>query len=426
MMRAAGRIGSASRRDAIYASVCAMSVLSCSYATATAPDAMPSNSLGLGDTAPGTAAPGASAPGAERNPATPRIAVAPDARDEALLQLCGEGDATLHHAARHVAARALEGKRSLTMVELGGWLRAWSEPHPGARAWTIKGSAVDRTHAIGRLRQWLATQDGSAPRRCGVANVQDSERGEALAVVTVPVFADLQNPVPRTLPQGRWVTVDARMMQWADAAKVVVLGPRGAPRTIPTSYDPRQRRIVGRFMVDRQGTWLVQVLATTRTGPRPVLESEVRVGEAVQGAPVVIPGENAGNGLSDADAMFAKLNAARRSEGLQPLERDPILDSVAENHVRQMMKAGIVAHDVGDGTPPQRAAEAGVSSSEVGENVSRAKSTTLAHRALWDSPSHRTNTLYPRYVRVGVSASRDGQGRVWVAQVFAGREMEAR
>jgi uncharacterized protein YkwD len=420
-MRAAGRIGSASRRGAICASVCAMAVSSCSYATAASPDALPSNTLGLGDTAPG-----ASAPGAGREPATPRIAAAPDVRDEGLLQLCGEGDATLHHAARHVAARALEGKRPLTMVELGGWLRAWSEPHPGARAWTIKGSVVDRTHAIGRLRQWLAKQDESAPRRCGVANVQDSEHGEALAVVTVPVFADLQMPVPRTLPQGRWVTVDARMMQWADAAKVVVLGPRGAPRTIPTSYDPRQRRIVGRFMADRQGTWLVQVLATTRTGPRPVLESEVRVGEAVEGAPVVVPGENAGKGLSDADAMFAKLNEARRSEGLQPLKRDPILDSVAENHVRQMMKAGIVAHDVGDGTPPERAAEAGVSSSEVGENVSRAKSTNLAHRALWDSPSHRTNTLYPRYMRVGVSAARDAQGRVWVAQVFAGREMEAR
>jgi uncharacterized protein YkwD len=308
------------------------------------------------------------------------------------------------------------------MVELGQRLRTWGVHHPNARAWTLKAPRIDRQHAIARLQTWLASHHDHAQIRCGIASVQDSERGEVLAVVTVPVFADLAAPIPSTLPQSRWVTVDAQMKQAASGAKIVVLGPRGAPRTIPTSYDPATGRIVGRFMADREGRWFVQVLATLRTGPRPVIEKQLRVGEFVKDRKAAVPGESAGSGLTDADAMLAKLNAARSSEGLRPLQRDPVLEQLADEHVRAMMTAGVVGHDAGKGTPPARVADAGISSSEVGENVSRAASPTLAHRALWDSPSHRANTLHPRYERVGVAARRDARGLLWVAQVFVGRQ----
>jgi uncharacterized protein YkwD len=306
------------------------------------------------------------------------------------------------------------------MMELGLRLRALGEPHPGARAWTLRAPRIDRGHAADRLRAWLTSHDDGR-RRCGVASIEDSERGEVLAVVTVPVHADLALPVPASVPQGRWVTVDAVMRERASGGKVMVLGPRGAPRTVPTSFDPSTGRIMARFMADREGLWLLQVVATTHTGPRPVLDAQVRVGDrkVVQGHPV--PGEAHGHGLPDDAAVFAKLNAARASEGLRPLARDPVLDEVAREHVRNMMAAGVVAHDVGDGTPPERVARAGISSSEVGENVSRASSATLVHRALWSSLSHRANSLHPRYERVGVAAQRDARGVLWVAQVFVGR-----
>jgi uncharacterized protein YkwD len=242
-----------------------------------------------------------------------------------------------------------------------------------------------------------------------------------LAVVTVPVLADLALPIPASVPQGQWVTVDAVVRERASGGKVMVLGPRGAPRTIPTSFDPATGRIVARFMADREGLWLLQVIATTQTGPRPVLEAQVRVGDRKVVLDQPAPGEEQGRGRSDDNAIFAKLNAARESEGVRPLTRDPALDEVAHEHVRAMMAAGVVAHDVGDGTPPERAAREGISSSEVGENVSRASSATLVHRALWGSLSHRANTLHPRYERVGVAALRDARGVLWVAQVFVGR-----
>ncbi len=348
-------------------------------------------------------------------------APAPNARDERILQLCGPGDAILHAAARQVANQKLEGKDTWSMLELGRYLQTRGLAHAGARAWTLKGSTVDRRVALVRLRAWLASNHPRVARRCGVASVQDSARGEVLTVVTAPRYADFRSPLPQNVRTGAWVTIDAVLYQGADRPAIVVLRPRGAPRTIPSSYDRHTRRVVGRFMADRSGTWVVQVVANTRGGPLPVLQSEVRVGSAVSLASSYVPGESAGLGLSDADALFAKLNSARRSERVGMLIRDRDLDQVAEQHVMRMMKLGRIVHDTGEGSPPERVAEAGIRSREVGENVSKASNPSLAHRALWNSPSHRTNTLHPRFERVGIAARRDEKGNVWVTQLFAGR-----
>jgi uncharacterized protein YkwD len=174
-------------------------------------------------------------------------------------------------------------------------------------------------------------------------------------------------------------------------------------------------------MADQAGPWLVQVLATTDTGPRPVLEADLTAGgaEALRAGPAAVPGIHAGQQIADpSDALAAMLREARRLEGLPPLLRDPVLDRIALEHVRRMMQTGLVAHDVGDGTPPERAAAAGVTPGEVGENVSRAATPSLAHRSLWESPSHRRNLLHERYQRVGVAAVRDGRGEIWAAQLF--------
>jgi len=307
------------------------------------------------------------------------------------------------------------------MVELGQRLREQGEPHPGARAWTLKAPEVDRVQALQRLQGWLGSHPERVPRRCGVASVTDSERGEAIAVVAVPVLADLSQSMGAIVVPGRWVTVDVLVYNQATAGSVVVLGPRGAPRTIPSSFDPDSGRVLGRFMADREGPWFVQVVATTAAGPKPVIELQLHAGDKKAESSSGAPGEEAGQGLSDEQAVVAMLNAAREREGLRPLLRDAKADEVAREHVKRMIAQGIVAHDAGDGSPPERAARAGISSSEVGENVSRAASTKLVHRALWNSPSHRANTLHPRYERVGVGAVRDERGVLWVAQLFVGR-----
>jgi uncharacterized protein YkwD len=201
-------------------------------------------------------------------------------------------------------------------------------------------------------------------------------------------------------------------------AKVVLLGPRGLPRTVLASLADREIR--ASFNVDQPGAWLVQVLATTANGPRPVLEAYVHAGVAPppRFAESPAPGENATGGPTDEDAFFAMVNAARASEGRSALLRDPTLDRLAEEHSERMIAARTVGHDVGQGDPTARLTAAGVSFRVSGENVASASTLQRAHRALWASPSHRGNVLEARFARVGLGVRRSDDGRVWVTELF--------
>jgi len=252
--------------------------------------------------------------------------------------------------------------------------------------------------------------------------VKDVHRGVAVAVVTVDALADLRRDIPRDVRQGTWITLDASMRVPATSAKVVVLGPRGLPRTVPTSFDAETGQIVARFNADTPGAWMVQALAGLDVGPWPVLEARVYVGMGKRRdlRAIEAPGERlAASEPDDARALHAMLDAARATQRLPPLDRDAGLDRVAAAHVQEMMAAGELGHDVGDGTPPVRLEQAGIVARDAGENVARALSAALAHRALWWSPSHRANMLHERYSRVGIAAQRDAAGLLWVTQVFA-------
>jgi uncharacterized protein YkwD len=189
---------------------------------------------------------------------------------------------------------------------------------------------------------------------------------------------------------------------------------------VPTSFDGRKVR--ARFHADRPGPFLVQLLANVAGGPRPLLEAttyaDVRppasyFDEAAPGERVVTLD------MDPPESLLAMLNAARESEGSRALRRDSMLDEIARNHAEAMRKLGRIAHDAGDGDPQARVLAAGVDAMWTGENVAHAPDVTLAHRALWRSPSHRENLLQSRFDRVGIGISRDADGYVWVCEVFA-------
>jgi uncharacterized protein YkwD len=84
-----------------------------------------------------------------------------------------------------------------------------------------------------------------------------------------------------------------------------------------------------------------------------------------------------------------------------------------------MKDAHTIGHDVGDGDPAERLQNAGLAARESGENVAHAENVLLAHRALWQSPSHRANLQHGEYDTLGVGVLDDPDGSVWVAEVFA-------
>lgn len=255
-----------------------------------------------------------------------------------------------------------------------------------------------------------------APRRaCGIAVSRDERGNEIAVIVAAPEHASV-TPVPTSSRLGSWITVRARFFDDVPRARIVVLGPRGAPRSVPSSLVDGE--LVGRFSADQNGLFSAQIVGETDEGPLPLVELSTRVGAAVLEEEQA-PGETVL--AHDRPAtVFAMLNAARTGERSAALTRSSSLDALAEAHARILAERGRIAHDAGDGDPAARVSAAGLSANEVGENVAQAGSIEACHRALWRSPSHRENLLSPRFREVGVGVARGKDGATFVVQLFKG------
>ncbi len=340
-----------------------------------------------------------------------------DPLERVALDRCGPGERGLAATARTIVGVKVTG---LPMPEPGAIAfaqRAAGEPHPWARAWAIQGRTLGAQATTAALDAWLA-DDKATLRRCGVASGVGRDGSRVLVVVSVDALADLA-PLPTRARVGQWLTVDARLRVAARGGKVMVLGPNGAPRPLPTSFEAGRLR--ARFAPDAPGEFAVQVTADLASGPRPVLEASVFADVTPPAFPsaVAAPGEDAEVAGGDDRAALARMvSAARAWEGLPPLARDRRLDDVARDHALRMARGHVLAHDAGDGDPIERLRAAGVSPREAGENVAHAATVALAHRAMWASPSHRANMLRGDFDRMGVGVARDETGDAWVVEVF--------
>jgi len=299
--------------------------------------------------------------------------------------------------------------------------RASGDPHPWPRVWAVSARTLDVDESLSRLRRWLAGEHLVGLLRCGVAERVAPDGTRVLIVVAVDAIADLY-PVRRSVRVGEWLDVQALFRVSVHHAKVVVLGPSGAPRMLLTSMDGPSVR--ARFAPDRNGMFTLQIIGEVAGGPRPLLEATVFAGIDPPRFPSddSAPGERISVGaMGDDDILAAMMNAARTESGLAPMRRSVPLDSVARAHASAMAKERELAHDVGDGAPAERFAAAGVVGVEIGENVARADSVGLAHRQIWNSPSHRANLLSDKFTSTGVAVVRDARGELWIAEEFGGR-----
>jgi uncharacterized protein YkwD len=385
------------------------------------------------------AAPSRATPSAERAQATPAAASAagelfdfpevtasPHSLPEVpgdlgrFFELCRQGDAALSRVAERFARRQSEGGAPLDVSEITFALRAEGSPYVWPRAWTLEGGELGAPAAAERMRTWLRGFHDGGERRCGVALIAGKERS-VLAAVAVDALAELA-PLPVRLRAGSWVNVDARLLVPTTDAKVIVLGPSGAPYAVPTSFDGGSAR--ARFRADRSGPFLVQLLANVAGGPRPVLEATVYadVPPPRSFASEPAPGEPSSPLDPRADrgaALLEMVNQARATEQSPPLDRSPELDAVAQAHAEAMRRLKRIAHDAGEGDPRSRVEAANLDLLAAGENVAHALDVARAHRALWASPSHRENLLERRFDKIGIGIAPDSDGSIWVCEVFA-------
>ena len=339
----------------------------------------------------------------------------PDART--LSAACGQSDGALLSVAAHLAEQQTDAATELDVDAISYALRAAGAPYVWPRAWLFNGGEGEVDAAKARMQRWLSSFSDGGARRCGISVLHKAGGRIVVAAVAVDVLADL-SALPTRVRVGQWLDVRATLRVPASDAKLVILGPRGAPHPVPTSFSDGQVR--ARFNADAPGAWLVQLLAAVDGGPRPLLEALVFAGTEPPSELTVpkAPGEDAAQSSSDPSAaLYAMVNAARQSERLPPLTRDARLEQLARAHAEAMRRARKTAHDAGDGDLNQRLEQQGLQLA-AGENVAHAGSATLAQRALWASPSHRENLLFPGFDMLGIGVAADPDGTLWVCQVF--------
>jgi uncharacterized protein YkwD len=331
----------------------------------------------------------------------------------AFAALCDADGALSETAERY--ARAVGAGLAPEAGEVELWLRMHGSPYVWPRAFAREGL---ESASGAPIASWLDGLDAAGERRCGLGFADGGATGVA-ALVAADVLADLE-PLPLRARVGSWLTIEARLLVPAAGAKVVLLGPTGAPQPIATALTGQ--RVRAPFVLRERGRFLVQVLAEVAGGPRPVLEALVfaDLEPPADPAPEPAPGEDAAPEHADpASALFAMSSDVRAREGLPPVARSPELDRVAVEHAGAMRDAGRIGHDVGSGDPAQRLMAAGIPAIRAGENVARARSPRLAHRKLHASPSHRANMLSTDFDSAGVGAVTDSGGQLWVCQIYA-------
>jgi len=339
--------------------------------------------------------------------------------ERTLNDACGEPDGALLSVAARLAELQTDAGQELDVDKIGYALRAAGAPYVWPRAWLFEGSEGDVVTAKARMQHWLGGFSDGGARRCGIKVLHRGSRMSVTALA-VDALADLDS-LPTRARVGQWIEVNATLRVPASEAKLVVLGPRGAPRPVPTSFDAG--RVRARFNADAPGVWVVQLLGAVDGGPRPLLEALVFAGVEPPSSAAIgkAPGEDAPHPANDPRAaLYAMVDAARDSERMPPLQRDQQLETLAREHAEAMRRARRTAHDTGDGDLNQRLERAGLALS-AGENVAHAGSAVLAQRALWASPSHRENLLFPGFDTIGIGVALDNDGTLWVCQVFANR-----
>jgi uncharacterized protein YkwD len=288
---------------------------------------------------------------------------------------------------------------------------------PGA--WTLVGE-IDHTTLGAKIEQWLGSLGDTGDKRCALASRTSSDGREIHAVVAVATIADLGS-LPTRVAVGTWLDLRAELLVPAARVEVIVLGPRGTPHAVLASFDHGRAR--ARVRADREGTWLVQVLATTEAGPRLAAEAMVSAGRAPPETfdATEAPGERgARSGGAPEDALLSMINGAREAEGLPALKRDPRLDGLAVEQAEAMRRAKILSHEASGAGMGERVGALSLRS--AGENAAHAVDVRRAHRALWTSPSHRENLLHPAFDLVGIGIAPDDDGTVWVCEIFGQRD----
>ncbi|MBL9110061.1 MAG: hypothetical protein JNM74_12340, partial [Myxococcales bacterium] len=237
---------------------------------------------------------------------------------------CGARDARLDRVAQTLAERKARGQGPLDLPDLALAVQAERVAHVWPRAWVAEGPSAD---ALERgYATYRAGERGRPARACGVGTTTTSAGRAVLAVLSLEVFGELV-PVKERVRVGEFLPVEATLGGDVRGARIMVKGPLGAPRVLPGGFDPATGKVRATFAADSRGAFVVQVVADTDAGPRPVLEARVFADvppSYTRPKDELLPP----SGPPD-EALFQLVQKLREDAGLPRFVRDPKLDAIA-------------------------------------------------------------------------------------------------
>ena len=250
-------------------------------------------------------------------------------------------------------------------------------------------------------REWLGyIREHVVPQ--GVSHYGMFEEGGRLAVV----FARrLFHPValPIAPSSGDVVKIEGDLAPGLAVPQVYIAGPSELVTTVPVGQFGRYATF--QIPLDEgPGSYWVELVALTDRGREVVALFPITT-EGAPLAPVVIGRERpvAPEARLASDRALGLLNLERERLGLSKLRLDRNLKHTATVHAGSMSRAGVVAHVLPGGEPPDvRLAHSGVVSDLFYENLALADSVEACHEQLWASPSHRRALLDERLNAVGI------------------------
>ncbi|HEV2123851.1 MAG TPA: CAP domain-containing protein [Chloroflexota bacterium] len=149
---------------------------------------------------------------------------------------------------------------------------------------------------------------------------------------------------------------------------------------------------------------------------------------AAQASPLASPAGNVADAPADAVASLEThfldlLNADRQAHGLEPLQFDTELASVARWRSEDMAQRDYFSHDIGGYMVFQVLKDRGIAYRVAGENLAynthgANETAPAAERALMASPTHRDNILRADYTHVGVGVAVGPDGKYLYTQLF--------
>jgi uncharacterized protein YkwD len=301
-------------------------------------------------------------------------------------------------AARELAALAASGDPTplgRARVRTALWNAAAADPAPlkyvisgpPGRVAEALAPVIDPHSYAGHLGAGVVERDGTA----------------WLVMLASPRRASLR-PFPRAVAVGDGAVLEGELATGLADPRLFVTAPDGSVRERSISGT---RRFRAELTFDAPGRWLVEVLGRGLHGPEVLALLAVSAGAEAPAAAAALDEPDP----EDRDAAEARvlraMNATRGRHGLPALEPSPALQAVARAHSEDMLRLGMLAHQLpGSASTVERVRRARVPYRQVLENVAKGESALAAHREIEDSPAHRGNLLAPGPTLAGVGIAR--------------------